>query len=58
MIGFRHVDPRYPVLWEESDQPATRFTVATMCSRKRSYPNGSGSPFPAVRDNRSKPFHV
>ena len=25
MIGFRHADPRYPFLWEGSDQPAARW---------------------------------
>jgi hypothetical protein len=25
MIGFRHTDPRYPFLWEDSSQPAARW---------------------------------
>lgn len=28
MIGFRHVDPRYPFLWESSEQPAGRWNGA------------------------------
>ncbi len=28
MIGFRHADPRYPFLWEETDQPAARWHAA------------------------------
>lgn len=28
MIGFRHADPRYPFLWESSDQPAARWHAA------------------------------
>ena len=25
MIGYRHVDPRYPFLWESADQPPARW---------------------------------
>jgi hypothetical protein len=25
MIGFRHADPRYPFLWEDTSQPAARW---------------------------------
>ena len=25
MIGFRHADPRFPFLWEDTDQPAARW---------------------------------
>ena len=25
MIGYRHVDPRYPFLWESAEQPAARW---------------------------------
>ena len=28
MIGFRHADPRYPFLWEGSEQPAARWHAA------------------------------
>ena len=28
MIGFRHADPRYPFLWEGSDQPPARWHAA------------------------------
>lgn len=28
MIGFRHTDPRYPFLWERTDQPPARWHVA------------------------------
>ena len=28
MIGFRHVDPRYPFLWEGANQPAARWHAA------------------------------
>ena len=28
MMGFRHVDPRYPFLWESADQPAARWHAA------------------------------
>ena len=28
MIGFRHVDPRYPFLWEGAEQPAARWHAA------------------------------
>lgn len=28
MIGFRHVDPRYPFLWEGAAQPAARWQAA------------------------------
>ena len=25
MMGFRHTDPRYPFLWEDTSQPAGRW---------------------------------
>ena len=28
MIAFRHADPRFPFLWEDSSQPAGRWNTA------------------------------